>query len=258
MVADSAKKYNIPVVSPFTNSELILSRENIIKTTPSKNSEIKYLANYVDTAYNNQNIIIFHNNKPEERKLIEEYKRNLTDTSKLHIINYSAAKSGIDYILTDEKKNAIIIFSTQEDFVVNVITKLNSRRNSYDIHLLSLSSWDKLKNLEMQYLQNLNYKYTSPIYIDYDNEKTEAFVNSFKNYFKTDPDKYAFVGFDISFYMIGLLKSNGKKFMNQIENNQLECMHTHYIFSRTSKTTALENSYYSILKFSNYNLIKIN
>ena len=258
MVADSAKKYNIPVISPFSNSELILSRENIIKSTPSKNAELSYLAGYIDTAYYKQNIIILHNNRADEKKLIEEYKHNLKDTSNILVVNYSSAKNGIDYLLNDEKKNAILVFSTQEDFVTNVIAKLNSRRNSYNIHLFSLSSWEKLKSIEVQYLQNLNYAYTCPFYVDYDNDKTEAFIASFKNHYKTEPDKYAFVGFDLSYYMLGLLKSNGKKFMNQIEDTPFQSLHTHYLFSRTSKTSALENSYYSIIKFDKFHLLKVN
>jgi ABC-type branched-subunit amino acid transport system substrate-binding protein/LysM repeat protein len=258
MVADSAKKYNIPVVSPLSNSDLLLTRDNIIKATPSKNSELQLLASYIDTAFANQNVIILHNDKAEEKKMIAEYKQKCLDSLKVKAIHYYSSKSGIDYFLNDEKKNVIILFSTQEDFVTNVITKLNARRNDYDIHLISLSSFEKLKNLEVQYLQNLNYGYTTPYFVDYNNDKVLEFVRNFLTLYKTEPDKYAFIGFDLAYYIFGQLKSNGKKMMNQIEVSSVESMHTLYLFKRSDKNSALENNYYSIVKFRDYQMIKLN
>lgn len=79
VVAEFGERNGISVVSPFFNDISILKgNPNLIQVTPSMQTQLESIAEYIARNYSNQNIILVHNNQPEALEIINNFRRRLT------------------------------------------------------------------------------------------------------------------------------------------------------------------------------------
>ena len=75
VVAEFGERNGIAVVSPFFNDISILKgNPNLIQVTPSMQTQLESIAEYIARNYSNQNIILVHNNQPEALEIINNFR----------------------------------------------------------------------------------------------------------------------------------------------------------------------------------------
>lgn len=80
VVAEFGERNGIAVVSPFYNDISILrGNPNLIQVTPSMQTQLESVAEYIARNYHNQNIILVHNNQTEALEIINNFRRRLTN-----------------------------------------------------------------------------------------------------------------------------------------------------------------------------------
>lgn len=151
------------------------------------------------------------------------------------------------------RKNLIVALGSDQVFAIELFTKLNFVRDSIDLRVIGAPDWHEFINLDVDYSQPFSLRVLSQNFVDYNNPATQQFVNKFyRNYLK-DPevDKYAFLGYDATFYFLQALYKYGKNFLKEIPNFQTPLLENQLQFEKI-ENGGYENVYWNIYRQENY------
>ena len=168
--------------------------------------------------------------------------------------------------------NAVIVPSADETFVTLVTAKLNTSTHNYNVNLYGLASWTKIAGLDLEYLHTLEFRYATAYYIDYDSPQVQNFLQQYQKYYYTEPTmntgfggispnpyQYAFLGYDITCYLVSALKKYGKDFGRCISGFRLPMLQSDFIFNRIDAGGGLMNTHFEVYKYGkDYSIVKEN
>jgi LysM repeat protein len=261
IVAKWAMLHKVDIINPFTNrSDLIINNPYAYKIIPSPKNEARQIISFIDKNYPASNILIVFNDKEKLyadtlKSFFDAYQQKNNSKLLINNIDYPLVGfSGVSGKLSDSAINIIITLIDGEAFVSTFIRNLNEWAYSNKIVLFGRRSWEDYNNIEIEYLLNLNTHVYNNSFIDYSDDRIQDMILNFRNKYKTDPDYYAFQGFDILMYFAGALKSYGTNFRYCLNNYDptLLCNKFHFC---TSSSLGNENTKGIIYRYENYKAI---
>lgn len=155
------------------------------------------------------------------------------------------------------RNNLVVLYGTKKSFILDVINRLNASRDTFDIQLLGAPTWERINNLSNVKMNNLNLSYFTSYYIDYNSESTQNFINQFRNSYSSEPNDFAFSGFDITYYFLSSLFYIGDDLNNCLEHFPMKLLQSKYSFERISNTNNFENKYWNLLQLRRMTETKI-
>lgn len=260
-----AKEHEIPIVSPFTQvNKILFNNPFVCKVAPSTTLQIEQMAKFVVDTFFTQNIILVNNGNSKEagyyntfktsaNKDLQEKGRSATDT-----IKEVYGSGGIQNALNPSKINIVVLPSNNQSYVTEFVSKLNNMTEKNNIILFGLQSWNAYDNLDIEYLNNLQVHIPANNFVDYSIPCTKQFVKSYREKYKTEPENYAFQGFDVTCYFLSMLQKEGSGFLKTLPENKQTCMETNFSFSQFPADSGFENKFVFILKYRDYKLVKAN
>jgi LysM repeat protein len=269
LISKFAFEHLIPVVPPLTNEDSKLSYNPLlIQTIPTHTDEIYFYARYI-AQFNNKNIILI--TKPG----LQQYEENILfgkalkeQAAKYYGIDSliyteisidDAIKSKINKSLKRDKDNIVIVLSTYEPDVINVLAHLHFMLRDYKIEAFGLPQWQRFDNIRVDVLHELQVTLYSPFYIDYSNPHVKSFVKKCRNALKFEPFKttakgtginYAYLGYDIGFYFIDALYYYQKNICDCIEYKKEKLLLSNYNYSKSGGAGNYVNKNISILRYN--------
>jgi len=268
LVSKFCKRTATLFVPPLIKDDSVLKQNPfLLQPTPSSAIEIKTMVNYL-TQYKGQNIIFIH--KPEllrqdEMSLFKEQLKNslgskITNDSSVfkELLIDVSMQNNIKAALRNDLRNIVIIVSTQEPDVSNVLTQLYTYSRYYDIIVFGLPSWQKFKNVRIDYLHDLQVTLFTPFYIDYNDEFVKSFVRTCRNKLGFEPYKttskgtgmnYTFYGYDLGFYIVNDFKRYGKDALLCTDNYKPHLLLAKYNFERNCPNGCWENSNLNLIRY---------
>jgi len=255
IVAEFARKYNIPIVNPISERDQIIEgNPMVLKVRPSLKSQVPELVEYISKSFQNGNIIIIRDVQFIDTEQPENLKQACLDKSmNVHLIN---GYGGAFEVFSREKENILVVFSDNKVFTLELFTKLNEFRNDYKLTIIGLPHWDEMEGLEPEYLVNLKTHMLAASFIDYDDPEVKKFVLRYQDSYKIDPDILAFQGFDIAFYFLSALIKYGKAFDHCICEFRLKSLKTVFHFLQ-SPGNGFENQHWEMYKFEDYRVKRV-
>ncbi|MCD4793499.1 MAG: LysM peptidoglycan-binding domain-containing protein [Bacteroidales bacterium] len=268
-----AKKHHINLISPLSqNKDLIYNNPFVFQVVPSNEIRIKKTSDmYI--GLRDTSILIIHNGTENENKLIEVYKTNLLDSFSidnratelsLKTVNFSTGgDNSVEDALTAGTDNIIIIPSDDEVFVTQVIDKLYTLTEDYQIRLVGSPRWENFQNININHLKSMSFHYISPIFINYHEHNVKVFITEYRAIYETEPSKHAFQGFDIMCYFVNTLRKYGRHFQfcllsSDTLPNKKGIVYD-FDFIRTNKNGGFENNGTFFLEYDeNFQLKKVN
>jgi len=256
MVAEFAKKNKIPIVNPISErSDLIKGNPYVFKVCPSRKTQPANLSPVLEQNFSRSQILIVRNNQYKDRDAADQLKKEcakLTLSTQVVDGTDNAISS-----LSKSKENVLVFFTENNNYILDLSRKLSERRNDYTISIVGLPAWDKIEELEADYMVNLNAHLIASNFIDYENPLIKKFTGKFQETIKTDPGPLAFLGYDIGYYFLSALMKYGGHFINCIGDYTMKGLQSTFEF-RQEKGSGFENQHWEIYKFDNYRLVKIN
>jgi len=155
------------------------------------------------------------------------------------------------------RNNLVILYGTKKSFVLDVLNRINESRDTFNIQLIGMPTWERISNLNNVKMNNLNLSYFSSNYIDFDDEKTQDFIYKFRNTYQSEPDEFAYSGFDITYYFLNSLFNLGDNFNKCLEHYPMKMIKTEFHFKKVSSTNNFENNYWNFLKMNDMSIYKI-
>jgi len=169
-------------------------------------------------------------------------------------------EQGIDGIRENAsiaRHNLILVYSDNQAFVYELLTRLNELKDSLDMTVIGLPEWQDFRDLETEHLMNLKVHLMTWHYTDYEDSAVISFIRKYRQKYLTEPGDYAFHGFDIGLYFLNALLNYGSHFERCLPYYEPRLILSKYRFL-TIPSGGFENRYWNVLTFYNYKPSLIN
>jgi len=265
-VADFGKKNQIPVISPFTDDQILL-RDNpyFVQMVPSQEIEFKNWARFL-TNYINDSIIIIYNGDSQERETIDFLKQELyeelankqifNDLKLKEVIINDSAEFDMAQFLADSAKNIVIIPSTNEAYVSNILTALFLQVANYNLKVFGMSNWHKFQSIDLEYMHLMGINYFTSFYVDYKKKAVINFIKKFKQVYNTEPYRVSprgynlsMYGFDLMYNFATLLSYYRKDFTRCPVNQDYKPMLGPYLFRKAGEDGGFMNQFSTMIEY---------
>jgi LysM repeat protein len=256
---------DIKIVDLYMPDEIdyVFENPNLISAIPSITEQLKGLITHLNQIPTETNIIVTYNTNNNEKLLADKMKeiQQLGDefNPKIQYMAYgSGGMSALVKMLSKEKQNIIISFTNNEVFLNNFTRSLFDYAEEYPITLIGLPSWLRFESIEMRYLTHFNTHFFSSHFVDYSKENVKEFVHGFQKTYNTDPDRMAFLGYDVASYFLGALSFFGKDFVYCTEQYKVDLLSANFNIQRISgEHSQWHNLFVSIYEMIDYQLFDV-
>ncbi len=259
-VAKFANENHIAMVSPFAiKNELLKDNPYLFQFTPNNNTSIEETAEFF-AGMSDCNLILLHSSesklKPAEMTLLRNYRNIINAINDLALKEIDFDNGGNNVLksaLNINETNVIVMTSSDDEVfiskIINYLTNLQKTEN-YKIVLLGSQSWERVNNIDIEFLQGMNFSYRSANFINYENPKVRSFVSDFRDRFNGEPAIYGFAGYDIFNYFVGQVASKGKYFHFCPDGNASNGLAYKFDFQKVSPLGGYENHTNFVLQYS--------
>ena len=166
--------------------------------------------------------------------------------------------SGVSSALSTTKINVVVLPSNNQSYVTEFISKLNDLKEKYKIVLFGMPGWGSYDNLDFDYLNNMELHTPANSYVNYDAAPIKEFIKKYRSQFKTEPDLYAFQGYDMMFYFVSNLQKNGTGFLKTLADSKSKGLESEFNFSPFPPDSGFENKHVFILKYKDFKQVNAN
>ena len=190
--------------------------------------------------------------KSQEEKVIVIYEKGSRNIETLGVMNTILEKDGIPFstfsysilegrdiqeplmgMMSTEAPNRVLVMSESEAFVNDVVRNLNLLiHEEYEIVLYGPSKIRSFETIEVDNLHNARLHTSLAYYVDYDNAQVMDFVKKYRALYSTEPTPFAFQGYDIASYFLGLCGKYGKDWASMLENSEKKLLQTDFRFCK--------------------------
>lgn len=266
VVAENAKDFGIPIVTPLTQQNKVLF-DNVYasKTTPSNFTLIETLAEFVVDSFRTQNVVMINSGKPKEQAIMKAFKLHYNDYLAIAYDNVKdtvqevRGLAGAKAAYNPNKKNYFVIISEDEVFLTDFLTQLNSFIDKKkELNVIGLKKWVSLEHLDAEYLNKFSFMYPSSYFIDYSSDFVKKAKKAYYSTYFAEPDDYYYQGIDIALYYLESLKKIGPDFYKQLDLNKKKGAVMDFNFFRPSQTTGFDNRSLKMIRYSDYKFSKAN
>lgn len=249
----------VPIVSPLSPQDKITNKyENIYQINPSLEYKVRKTAEYVIDSYANQNIIAL---KTNDKKLTDSFispirdalfKEHINQDSISHYTEFKLGVYGLEglrFVLKKDKPNIILIPSRNEMVISQTLGQLNALTMDYDITVIGFNEWTKYRSIKEEILHNLDFHFLTPYHVNYNDKHTIQFIKRYKKYFYSEPNNFAFQGFDIALYFGDAMLKFGGNYTQMIYGNYIPLTQLDPNFVKTSKFGGFMNNSLFIMNY---------
>ncbi len=223
--AGYSKSSNTILVSPLDQSAEYLADDNpyFIQMPANTASQIENTIELLNTYKERNNaskvLLIHEKNNASDSLYVNSAKKTLdTKGIEYQTISYGILEgreiytkilSGID--TTSARQHIVLVPSNSEAFVSDVLRNLDlCHKPGAKITVFGFPKWKNFETINVELYHKLNLHISLPYFVDYGNEDVKRFLLQYRALYATEPTPYAFQGYDITKYLLGLLVEYGK------------------------------------------------
>ncbi len=273
-VTEFAKAQKIQLACPVEQSnKSLFNNPYVSKLKASLPTQAAYLAKYIAEHYNNENVVLVSGKSKKDKYLADLIEKIYNDSIKNKTNNYKATitrynfssyrdMSGMSSKLTSSKKNIVLFPSTDLGLATSFFTQFNVVMNKTGMHkhevaIYALENFKSYENIDIDHRVKYNLHITSSYFIDNNDNKIKKFILKYRKRFGTDPNDFAFMGYDAMVYNGMALQSFGKTHADYYNYIKIPLLHTKYQLEKKDEGSGYENKQVYILSYADYELNKI-
>ncbi|MGC8865171.1 MAG: LysM peptidoglycan-binding domain-containing protein [Bacteroidales bacterium] len=265
LIADFAKKNQIPIINVFSKRDEILTNNSfVIRSYPSANYQTERVLEFLKMRPQRQNIILVRSNKYQHQKMYEQLRSEISAWVRSgelpvgsHFTTIGDTLSNLFKALKPGYHNYLIALSENEAFSINLLRNLHDRKDTIRYSVIGLPSWDNMKNIENQLVVISDLHLVTPWFVDYSSSGVQGFINTFRNRFNAEPDDLAMTGFDMMWYAGHALMMEGKNFLPCMENIRINGLLSRYHFQHKNGDGYV-NTFWNVYHYPGYRPVLLN
>ncbi len=243
-----AQRKNIPIIDMLTSSNLDLSNNHsdLFSTYPGVTVQLENLLSHLQSIHSNKKIIVIYQNNQNETSLVENLKliNNKYPDLNINYLDYSAnGYSGLKSVLERNTENIVVSFSTREAFLNSFLRSLYNDFSKSSITLFGMLTWLRFESIDLKYLNHFNTHFYSSQFVDYESDNVLEFVGAFQEDYYTDPNRTAFLGYDVALFFLTALSTYGENFSQCINEVKVDLLSTGFNFKKQANSNHFQNHY---------------
>lgn len=251
LVLDYGMKHHVPVLAPVEETDTaLLAYPNLISINSNERVHNEFIASWL--YQRDDNIVIVHDGEAESLRIAQQVKNDFDDffaakdvsseyTVKLFHYdtkNHSALKGQ----MSEQDTNVVIAITHNPVHVTSLINKLY-QFNKHEIRLIGESAWINMNGIAPEELRRLKMAYVSPMFVNYQDTASFQFIENYRDTFLDEPDKYAFMGYDVAQLLIPQVYFYGENFAFKLANSKTFCgLSMNWNFIRNHSSQPLLNT----------------
>lgn len=222
--SELAEVYEVPVITPLANSDsLNIANNYMFQTNPTFAVQGKKMAEYavnslgLDTvavlaemnALGEASALAFRHEAERLGAFVQHFFLEDLESNGYDISEYTAHLSKTDTLVPSPGLKAIYAPFTgaaAPTLIRNLLTDLEASRSDYI--LLGSEEWADT-DLENTRLPETTIHYTQSFEIRYGETDVEEFASNFRLRFQTEPNQFAFIGYDVTNFVLSTLNRVG-------------------------------------------------
>lgn len=263
-IAAYANAVQKPVFMPTPqSSEVLKSSPFLLKSRPSVETQVEQMRNYVYSHYPRARRILVSNNILKDQLHFESFMGITgTDTNrqiytdvrrKFQVVRTSELDTALfPKYLDDSILNLVVVPLLDKSFITSLVTKLNRLSAKNQIIVLGMEKWRDYGFLDYKYLNNVKLHLPVFQFMDYESHQVDDFVGKFRTAAGTEPDEWAFLGYDATLFLADLFQQYGTGISAGISGSYYRGLSADFDFRRPEKTSGFENRGTRVVKIENY------
>lgn len=272
LVAEFCNKNKIINLQPFTPSKSLTNNNPYhVKLAPTIDAHIDNLFLSVLDSFTTANVIIYApdndlgaSSAQRLDSLFKDY--NATATTKFNVVNatakkLAAVKKSLGSYIKNGADNLLFITAFEGSFVNGTLRNLIDEVKEANIIVYGMPTWPSSEIIRLDYLNTFHTRISEPFYADTAKERTNRFISEYTTQSGRYPSEMAFMGFDVTQYLLYMLASYGKDFPTMgIGERYIGTGYKFDVVKETSSTTQtnyFENRHVNVFKIEDYRLQKI-
>lgn len=161
-------------------------------------------------------------------------------------------------LMSEEGKNRIVIASESEAFVNDVVRNLNLLiYNNLDIVLYAPSKIRGFDTIEVENLHKTSTHVSLAYYVDYESPLVKEFLLKYRALFNTEPNQFAFQGYDVTRYFADQYTKAGKNWKEGLDGNETEMLQSTFMLRRQPSGGHLNNGIRRIVYDNGYSIKRV-
>ncbi len=272
LVSEASAKNGFYLVSPNSfGKEIFDENPYFFRASASRETLIRYLANYVAIHHSGDNVIMVNSESPRDwpfRKLFKkEYHQALQATpslirdSLLSLTRDQLQLERAEDFLFRDSLNVLVVPSNELAYVSDLVTKLISlEREGYPIQLYGMDQWVKYENIEASYKNRFRLRLPLTQHVNYTDDHLLEFLEKYRERYGTEPSRFAygFQAYDLMMYFGTALLRYGKAFPVNMEELYMEGLLNRYRFGKNGQGEDFENKSVIMVEYQDYVIKRIN
>lgn len=189
-------------------------------------------------------------------QLIQNYPEDsIVIPNRLKTVIYSKdSLAGVAEASSLYRDNLVIALGNEEVFAIELFTKLNFVRDSFNYKVIGLPNWSQYNSLDVAYTQPMGLTIATNKFVDYNQENVQEFIVNFRSEYGIEPEvsRYAFLGYDVTRYFLSALYFYGSDFQNCLKFMDVELLENQLKF-RKIPDAGFENTNWNLIQQRDYN-----
>lgn len=230
------------IISPLDQKAASLTEEftNMIQAPTPLEIQYKDLMDWIreDMQYSDRFVVITE--KGAVQTEVTTQMKAAADSSGMEYKNLSYSilegrnvTGSLEYIMTESGTNRVYIASDSEAFVNDVVRNLNLMiHKKYEVVLYAPSRIRSYETIEVENFHNTSLKVSTGYYIDYEDPRVQEFLLKYRALFNAEPTQFAFQGYDLAKFFIGMTSKYGNRWMNKLEESDASMLQSTYRFRK--------------------------
>lgn len=265
-VSAYATEQRIPLVAPFYDElDLIMSNPYLFQVSPSLETGYREAAKLVASKHM-YNIVYVRQEDSLDLEKHEYFKQLIFDGfDDYHPSDPVVFKEVVQELnrteeliqsLSPDKKNLVIIPSSDQALASTVVSSLYFQLDKYDIEVIGSPFWTEFSTIDIRQYHELNLVFYNSFWVDFHDPRVEKFMAKFRDHYYNEPvintkkgANYGILGYDMSLYFLNALKIYGRRFILSLDQYQPGLVQGSYSFNRNSRGGGYENTNISFYRF---------
>jgi len=259
VVSELSAKNRIPMVSPLsTDDKYAKTNPWYFQVNPVKKIRMEATADYILKEFPKEKIIFLESDYGgTETRQMREYlnkKRGTPEATKglTSVYNiWSRGTSELESLLKSDQPNILVMADINEVNVSIAMNRLSQLSKKYPMILIGVQEFSRMQSIEIENLHNVNLRFLSTYFVNYNLPAVSTFVENFKTEFGIEPSLFAFQGYDMTTFFLKSLQKKEKFSRNSPSGGDAELLQTSYHFTKISDFGGYTNDSFTVVEYSN-------
>ena len=248
--------FHLSPLYSFTKTKI--NDERAISAYPDLTYYADFFLKYLNNSSSFGNMIVLVGKDASEKALATYLKQIVKPEFPFKVKQIEISKmKDIYQNLSTESDNFIFIASDDENQVNSALKVLSDTSLAFKMKTFGLRKITDFNIINTEYWLKSNLHIITPFYINYSDSLTKKFIETYRNYYETEPNEYAFVGYDQFIMSVSTFAQTNGSFKELDKIASFSLLANKYLLKPKNNSTGLQNHYLHILKYTDDGLIDV-